>query len=73
VASGAATGRPELARRKAAELDLFLQEQIDARKGRPPVGILGELVELDGEPRRGGGTNQHGLRSLPVRFAPRPT
>lgn len=30
-------------------------------------------VELDGEPRWGGGTNQHGLRSLPIRFAPRPT
>jgi len=27
-------------------------------------------VELDGEPRWGGGTNQHGLRSLPVRFTP---
>jgi cytochrome P450 len=25
-------------------------------------------VELDGEPVWGGGTNQHGLRSLPVRF-----
>jgi len=27
-------------------------------------------VELDGEPIWGGGTNQHGLRSLPVRFTP---
>ena len=27
-------------------------------------------VELDGEPQWGGGTNQHGLRSLPVRFTP---
>ncbi len=28
-------------------------------------------VELDGEPVWGGGTNQHGLRSLPVKFTPR--
>ena len=28
-------------------------------------------VELDGEPVWGGGTNQHGLRSLPVRFTPK--
>jgi cytochrome P450 len=27
-------------------------------------------VELDGDPTWGGGTNQHGLRSLPVRFTP---
>lgn len=29
-------------------------------------------VELDGEPVWGGGTNQHGLKSLPVRFTARP-
>jgi cytochrome P450 len=28
-------------------------------------------VELDGQPEWGGGSNQHGLRSLPVRFTPR--
>ena len=28
-------------------------------------------VELDGEPVWGGGTNQHGLRSLPVKFTAR--
>jgi cytochrome P450 len=28
-------------------------------------------VELDGDPVWGGGTNQHGIRSLPVRFSPR--
>jgi len=28
-------------------------------------------VTLDGEPVWGGGTNQHGLRSLPVKFTPR--
>jgi cytochrome P450 len=27
-------------------------------------------VELDGDPIWGGGTNQHGLRSLPVKFTP---
>ena len=30
-------------------------------------------VELAGEPVWGGGTNQHGLHSLPVRFTPRPS
>jgi len=47
-----ATGKPELARQKAAELEEYLQEQIDARRGQPVTDILGSLVnaEIDGQP-----------------------
>lgn len=48
----AATGRPELARQRAHELEAFLEEEIDARRGRPVRDLLGRYVnaEIDGEP-----------------------
>jgi cytochrome P450 len=48
----AATGNRELARAKAKELEDYLEEQINARRGRPACDILGELVnaKIDGEP-----------------------
>ena len=46
----AATGRQE-ARAKAAELEAFLEEEIDARRGQPVRDLLGSYVnaEIDGE------------------------
>jgi cytochrome P450 len=48
----AATGNPELARQRAHELEAYLEEQIDARRGREPDDILGQLVNatIDDEP-----------------------
>ena len=48
----AATGNRELAREKAKDLEDYLEEQIDARRGKPAQDILGELVngQIDGEP-----------------------
>ena len=48
----AATGKPELAREKALALEAFLEEEIQARKGRPVKDLLGMYVnaEIDGEP-----------------------
>jgi cytochrome P450 len=47
----AATGKPELARAKAAELEAFLEEEIKARRGQPVTDLLGRYVnaEIDGE------------------------
>ncbi|MCU1658615.1 MAG: putative cytochrome yjiB [Pseudonocardiales bacterium] len=47
----AATGKPELARAKAAELEAFLEEEIEARRGEPVKDLLGAYVnaEIDGE------------------------
>jgi cytochrome P450 len=46
----AATGKQE-ARAKAAELEAFLEEEIDARRGQPVRDLLGAYVnaEIDGE------------------------
>jgi cytochrome P450 len=46
----AATGKQE-ARAKAAELEAFLEEEIDVRRGRPARDLLGAYVnaEIDGE------------------------
>lgn len=48
----AATGKPELAREKALALEAFLEEEIQARKGKPVKDLLGAYVnaEVDGEP-----------------------
>jgi cytochrome P450 len=56
------TGRHRCIGEPLAELELRLTLEF----------ILDNLpdVELDGEPVWGGGSNQHGLRSLPVRFTP---
>jgi cytochrome P450 len=47
----AAVGKPELARAKAHELEAFLEEEIDARRGKPVADLLGAYVnaEIDGE------------------------
>lgn len=47
----AAVGKPELARAKAHELEAFLEEEIDARRGQPVKDLLGAYVnaEIDGE------------------------
>jgi cytochrome P450 len=48
----AAVGKqPEQARAKAHELEAFLEEEIDARRGRPVKDLLGSYVnaEIDGE------------------------
>ena len=47
----AATGQPELARQRAKELEDFLEEEIDARRGKPVTDLLGKYVnaEIDGE------------------------
>jgi cytochrome P450 len=47
----AATGKPELARAKAAELEAFLEQEIEARRGEPVKDLLGAYVnaEIDGE------------------------
>lgn len=47
-----ATGKdPQLAREKAHELEAFLEEEIDARRGKPVTDLLGSYVnaEIDGE------------------------
>jgi cytochrome P450 len=48
----AATGKPEVARAKAAELEAFLEEEIEARRGQPVRDLLGSYVNarIDGEP-----------------------
>lgn len=47
----AATGTQQ-AREKAAELEAFLEEEIEARRGKPVTDLLGGYVnaEIDGEP-----------------------
>jgi cytochrome P450 len=40
----AATGNRQLAREKARELEAYLEEEIEARRGKPPTDILGTLV-----------------------------
>ena len=48
----AATGKPEIARQKAEALEAFLEEEIQARRGKPVTDLLGAYVnaEIDGEP-----------------------
>jgi cytochrome P450 len=48
----AATGQPQLARQRAAELEAFLEEEIDARRGKPVTDLLGAYVNavIDDEP-----------------------
>jgi cytochrome P450 len=48
----AATGRPEVARAKAKDLEEYLEKQIEQRRGSEPGDILGQLVHstIDGEP-----------------------
>jgi cytochrome P450 len=47
----AAVGKPEIARAKAHELEAFLEEEIEARRGQPVKDLLGAYVnaEIDGE------------------------
>lgn len=47
-----ATGNHEIAREKARDLEAYLEEEIQARKGKPPVDLLGTLVNamVDGQP-----------------------
>jgi cytochrome P450 len=47
----AAVGKPEVAREKAHQLEAFLEEEIEARRGRPVNDLLGAYVnaEIDGE------------------------
>ena len=47
-----ATGNHDLAREKARDLEAYLEEEIQARKGTPPKDLLGTLVNavVDGEP-----------------------
>ena len=47
-----ATGNHELAREKARDLEAYLEEEIQSRKGKPPVDLLGTLVNatVDGAP-----------------------
>ncbi|BCP23745.1 MULTISPECIES: cytochrome P450 [Mycobacterium avium complex (MAC)] len=47
-----ATGNPTLARQRARELEAFLEEQIDQRRGEEVTDLLGTFVnsEVDGEP-----------------------
>ncbi|GAA1268794.1 cytochrome P450 [Pseudonocardia aurantiaca] len=47
-----ATGQPELARQRAKELEAFLEDEIDARRGRPVTDLLGSYVNatIDGKP-----------------------
>lgn len=42
-----ATGNPELAHEKARDLEAYLQEQIDARRGKPVEDILGAIVNAE--------------------------
>ncbi len=49
----AATGKPEVARAKAAELEKYLESQIERRRGKPVDDILGAIVNAqlqDDEP-----------------------
>ncbi|WP_375476539.1 cytochrome P450 [uncultured Jatrophihabitans sp.] len=43
----AATGKPELARQRARELEAYLEEQITRRRGAPATDVLGELVNAE--------------------------
>jgi cytochrome P450 len=47
----AAVGKPDLARQRAEELEAFLSDQIDQRRGRPVNDLLGSFVnaQVDGE------------------------
>jgi cytochrome P450 len=42
-----ATGNRELAREKARDLEAYLEEQIDARRGQPVKDILGAIVNAE--------------------------
>lgn len=42
-----ATGNPQLAREKARDLEAYLQEQIDLRRGQPVEDILGSIVNSE--------------------------
>lgn len=43
----AATGQPELARQRARELEDYLEQQIDKRRGRPVEDLLGAIVNAE--------------------------
>lgn len=47
-----AVGKPDLARQRAEELEAFLRDQIDQRRGKPVNDLLGSFVnaQIDGEP-----------------------